>query len=60
MGLSKFMIPPLDGLQLAFPLRVSGRNEKVFGIRTLQDAIRRLRQDPNSEAAVKRQGEVGQ
>jgi hypothetical protein len=54
------MIPALDGLQLASPIGVSGRNEKVFGIRTLHDAIGRLPQDPISEAAVKRQGEVGQ
>ena len=54
------MIPALDGLQLGPPLRVSGPDEKVFGIRTLQDAIRGLRQDPISEAAVKREGEVGQ
>jgi len=57
---SKFMIPALDGLQLASPLRVSCADEKVFGIRTLQDAIRGLHQDPITEAPVKRQGEVGQ
>src|SRR4029079_344708 len=60
MGRSKFTIPALDRLQLASPLRVSDPDEKVFGIRTLQDAIRGLRQDPISEAAVKRQSEVGQ
>jgi hypothetical protein len=50
---AKFMIPSLDGVQLMFPFHVSGPDEKVFGIRTLQDAIRGVRQDRISEAAVK-------
>lgn len=51
---SEFVVPTLDDLQLASPLRVPNADEKVFGIRALQDTVRGLCQDPISEATVKR------